>query len=123
MRALALGGCLLASACAASLAERYETGNQALSSGKGLMYSVVIAPVLQEALNTCIPEGTDGSAKVLMILADIGANGLASNVVVRPDSPGSACVRERIEESRFHRPPLQDGQAQFPIGLRVEQGR
>lgn len=123
MRLLTVCACLLASACAPGLAERYEAGNQALSSGDGLMYSVVIAPVLQEALNTCIPEGTDGAAAILMILADIGENGLARNVVVQPDSAGSACVRARIEESRFHRPPLRAGQEQFPIGLRVEQGR
>lgn len=113
----------LVSACAPGLAERYEAGNRALSAGDGLMYSVVIAPVLQEALNTCIPEGTAGAAPVLMILADIGANGLAHGVVVRPESPGSDCVRERIEQSRFHKPPLGPGQASFPIGLRVESGR
>lgn len=122
MRALALAASLLAASCGAGLAERYEAGNQALSTGDGPMYSVIIAPVLQEALNTCIPEGTDGAAPVLMILADIGANGLARNVLVEPESPGADCVRERIEQSRFHRPPLAPGQATFPIGLRVEQG-
>ena len=87
------------------------------------MYSVIIAPVLQDALNTCIPKDTPGASKVLMVLADIGENGLATDVVVQPDSPGSDCVRERIEQSRFHRPPLAAGQASFPIGLRIEQGR
>ncbi len=121
-RGMSLAACLLVS-CTAGLAERYQAGNQALSTGDGPMYSVIIAPVLQDALNTCIPEGTPGAAPVLMILADIEANGMARNVEVRPDSPGADCVRQRMEQSRFHKPPLASGQATFPIGLRIDQGR
>lgn len=113
---------LLAASCVGGLAERYEAGNRALSTGDGPMYSVIIAPVLQEALNGCIPAGTAGASRVLMILADIEASGMARNVVVEPDSPGSHCVKERLGQSRFRAPPLQPGQSSFPIGLRIEQG-
>ena len=109
--------------CAANLAERYEKGNQALSTGDGPMYSVIIAPALQDALNTCIPKGTPGAAPVIMVLADISAEGAARNVVVQPDSAGTNCVSEKISQAHFHKPPLEAGQESFPIGLRIEQGR
>ena len=86
------------------------------------MYSVIIAPVLQIALNTCIPKGTRGAARVIMVLADISPEGAARNVVVQPDSAGTDCVIEKISRARFRKPPLEPGQESFPIGLRIEQG-
>lgn len=118
MRALPLAVALLVGC--ASHADRYEAGNKALSEGDGLMYSVVIAPVLQEALNDCIPSGTEGAAPMLMVLADVLPDGAPTNVVVEPDSKGSGCLKERIEASRFFKPPLEPGQESFPIGVRIE---
>ncbi len=111
---------LLASACGPSLATRYETGNQALSNGDGAMYFIVISPRLQAALNDCIPPGTPGASPMLMVVADVDADGNAPNLRVEPDSPGSDCVRRRLTGKPLPKPPLQPGATTFPIGLRID---
>jgi len=107
-------------ACGPSLATRYEAGNRALSQGDGAMYFIVISPLLQRALNDCIPPGTPGASPMLVVVADVDADGNAPNLRVEPDSPGSACVRRRLTEKPLPRPPLEPGAATFPIGLRID---
>lgn len=111
---------LILAACGPSLATRYEAGNQALSHGDGAMYFVVISPRLQRALNDCIPPGTPAASPMLMVVADVDAEGNAPNLQVEPDSPGSACVRRRLTEQPLPRPPLKPGTKSFPIGLRID---
>lgn len=120
MRLLCLTCVLALAACSAGLAERYETGNRALSAGDGAMYFVVISPVLQSALNGCIPKGTPGASPVLVVVADVAADGTAANLDVEPDSPGTGCLRRRLTEKPLPRPPLKPGADSFPIGLRIE---
>lgn len=110
----------LLTACGPGLAARYAAGNQALSSGDGPMYFVVIAPALQRALNHCIPPGTTGASPVLVIVADIDAAGSAANIDVEPDSPGSACLQRELRAAQLPRPPLAPGATSFPIGLRID---
>jgi hypothetical protein len=109
-----------AAACGPSLATRYAAGNRALSTPDGAVYFVVIAPILQAALNTCIPAGTRDASPVLVLVADVDASGAARNVRVEPDSPGTACVRRRLTERALPRPPLAAGADAFPIGLRID---
>ena len=111
---------LLLAACGPSLATRYEAGNMALSHGDGAMYFVVISPVLQRALNDCIPAGTPGASKMLVVVADIDALGNAPNLEVQPDSPGSECLRRYLTSKPFPRPPLKPGATTCPIGLRID---
>jgi hypothetical protein len=120
MRLAALLLSLLACACGASLAERYETGNRALSAGDGAMYFVVISPRLQRALDDCIPRGTPGASPVIVLVADVDAAGVATNVDVEPDSPGTACLAQRLAAQPLPPPPLAAGATTFPIGLRIE---
>ena len=110
---------LLAS-CGPSLATRYEEGNRALSAGDGAMYFVVISPILQQALNTCIPAGTQGASPVLVLVADVDASGVATHLDVEPDSPGTDCVRLHLTEKPLPKPPLAPGARSFPIGLRID---
>jgi len=107
-------------ACGAGLAERYETGNRALSHGDGAMYFVVISPILQAALNTCIPRGTPGASPVLVLVADIEPSGRAANLDIEPDSPGTDCVQRQLTERPLPKPPLAPGAVSFPIGLRID---
>ena len=107
-------------ACGPSLATRYEAGNQALSHDDGAMYFVVISPVLQRALNDCIPPGTPGASPMLVVVADIDALGNAANLEVQPNSPGSECVRRYLTGKPFPKPPLKPGATTFPIGLRID---
>jgi len=107
-------------ACGAGLAERYETGNRALSHGDGAMYFVVISPILQAALNTCIPPGTPGASPMLVLVADVDAAGNARNLDLEPDSPGTDCVRQHLTEKPLPKPPLAGGASTFPIGLRID---
>jgi hypothetical protein len=111
---------LLACACGAGLAERYEAGNRALSAGDGAMYFVVISPRLQRALDDCIPRGTPGASPVIVLVADVDAAGDATNVDIEPDSPGTDCLARRLTEKPLPRPPLAAGATTFPIGLRIE---
>ena len=111
---------LALAACGAGLAERYEAGNRALSVGDGAMYFVVISPILQRALNTCIPPGTPGASPMLVLVADVEADGTARNLKVEPDSPGTDCVRRTLTEKPLPRPPLAAGASAFPIGLRID---
>jgi hypothetical protein len=111
---------LALAACGPSLATRYDVGNQALSHGDGAMYFVVISPRLRDALNGCIPPGTPGVSPVLMVVADVDAEGNAPNLRVEPDSPGSDCVRQRLTEKPLPRPPLKPGAKTFPVGLRID---
>lgn len=111
---------LLAAGCGAGLAERYETGNRALSAGDGAMYFVVISPRLQAALNECIPPGTPGVSPMLVLVADVDADGIARNLDVEPDSPGTDCVRQLLLERPLPEPPLAAGASTFPIGLRID---
>ncbi|MGH8480907.1 MAG: hypothetical protein ACRES8_00420 [Nevskiaceae bacterium] len=120
MRRLCCLPVLLASACGPSLATRYETGNRALSAGDGAMYFVVLSPLLQRALNDCIPAGTPGASPVLVLVADVDAAGVAWNLDVEPDSPGTDCLERRLTEKPLPRPPLAAGATRFPIGLRIE---
>lgn len=110
----------LAAACGPSLATRYEVGNQALSAGAGAMYFVLISPRLQLALNECIPRGTPGASPMLVLVADVDAAGIATNLDIEPDSPGTDCVAQRLIERPLPKPPLRAGAATFPIGLRIE---
>ena len=119
-RALVVALALALGACGPSLATRYENGNRALSHGDGAMYFVVISPRLQAALNECIPSGTPGASPMLMVVADVDADGNAPNLQVEPDSPGSDCVRRRLTEKPLPRPPLKPGAKTFPVGLRVD---
>ncbi|MGH8442825.1 MAG: hypothetical protein ACRETF_08005 [Nevskiaceae bacterium] len=111
---------LVLAACGPSLATRYETGNQALSQGDGAMYFVVISPILRDALNACIPQGTPGASPTLVVVADVDADGHARNLEVRPRSPGSDCLREHLASRPLPRPPLAPAAATFPIGLRID---
>jgi hypothetical protein len=120
-RAAALLAPLLAlAACGPTLATRYETGNDALSGADGAMYFLMISPRLQRALNECIPAGTPGASPVLVIVADVAADGSAHNLDVEPDSPGTDCLARRLTEHPLPRPPLAPGATSFPIGLRVD---
>lgn len=107
-------------ACGAGLAERYEAGNRALSVGDGAMYFVVISPILMRVLNTCIPPGTPGASPMLVLVADVDADGNARNLKVEPDSPGSDCVQRQLTEKPLPKPPLAAGASTFPIGLRID---
>ena len=111
---------LLASACGPSFATRYGTGNQNLSTSEGAVYFVVLSPVLQGALNECIPPGTAGASKVLVVVADIEASGAARDVDIEPDGVGTDCVQQRLAATRFHKPPLAPGATLYPIGLRID---
>jgi hypothetical protein len=117
---LALCFALTLAACGPSLATRYAAGNQALSTGDGPMYFVVIAPMLQQTLNRCVPPGLAGASPMLLVVADVDASGRALNADVEPDSPGSDCVRDALREATLPRPPLAPGAATFPIGLRID---
>ena len=119
-RALVAALALALGSCGPSLATRYEAGNQALSHGDGAMYFVVISPVLQRALNDCIPPGTPGASPMLVVVADIDALGNAPNLEVHPDSPGSECVRRYLSGKPLPKPPLKPGMTTFPIGLRID---
>ena len=111
---------LLASACGPGLATRYETGNRALSGTDGAMYFLMISPALQRALNECIPAGTAEASPVLVLVADVDAAGVVSNLDVEPDSPGTDCLQRRLTEKPWPRPPLAAGATSFPIGLRID---
>jgi hypothetical protein len=111
---------LSVAACGAGLAERYDVGNRALSAGDGAMYFVVISPRLQAALNECIPAGTPGASPMLVLVADVDAEGIARNLDLEPDSPGTDCVHRMLTERPLPRPPLAAGASTFPIGLRIE---
>ena len=117
---VALSLAMTLSACGPSLATRYEQGNRALSWGDGAMYFVVISPVLQAALNRCIPQGTQGASPVLVLVADVDAGGVAHDLDVEPDSPGTECLAQRLTADPLPKPPLQEGAKTFPIGLRIE---
>jgi hypothetical protein len=111
---------LAISACGPSLGMRYEAGNRALSVGDGAMYFVVISPVLQAALNECIPPGTQGASPMLVLVADVDASGTAHDLELEPDSAGTDCVQRRLIEKPLPRPPLAPGASSFPIGLRID---
>lgn len=111
---------LLAAGCGASLAERYEAGNRALSAGDGALYFVVISPRLQRALNDCIPVGTPGASPVIVVVADVDAAGVVANLDIEPDSPGTGCLARRLTGGPLPRPPLAAGATSFPIGLKIE---
>jgi hypothetical protein len=107
-------------ACGPSLATRYEEGNRALSWGEGAMYFVVISPVLQAALNECIPAGTANASPVLVLVADVDAHGMAQGLDVEPESAGTDCLAQRLRDKPLPKPPLAEGKTSFPIGLRIE---
>jgi hypothetical protein len=118
-----LGLIALAALCTvscASLAERYEKGNKALSTPDGLAYTVWIAPVLRSALNACIPVGTPSPSPRLVLVADILASGKATNVNVEPPSPGADCIADQVEETPLRPPPLPAGEGSYPIGIRID---
>ena len=118
-----LGAALLAltlPACGPTFATRYATGNAALSTGEGPVYFVVIAPLLQQALNRCIPMGTPGASPTLVVVADVDGAGRAQNLDIEPDSPGTDCVAQALLAGPLPRPPLAAGETSFPIGLKIE---
>jgi len=119
-RLLAAAAALTITACSPTLATRYAAGNAALSTGEGPVYFVVIAPLLQQALNRCIPMGTPGASPTLVVVADIDAAGRAHDLDIEPDSPGTDCVAEALVAKPLPRPPLAAGQESFPIGLKIE---
>lgn len=106
--------------CATGLATRFEKGSQALSTGEGAAYFVRMGPILQDALNTCIPFSLPPPAKMIMVLADITKAGTASDVVVEPASEGTLCVADQLSKARFPPPPIVAGEEMFPIGIRVD---
>ena len=116
----ALALTLTLTACGPTLATRYAAGNAALSTGEGPVYFVVIAPLLQQALNRCIPMGTPGASPTLVVVADVDAAGRAQDLDIEPDSPGTDCVARALLEKPLPKPPLAPGQASFPIGLKIE---
>jgi hypothetical protein len=120
MRTATLLLCLAANACGPGLAARYETGNRALSTGDGALYFLRISPALQRALNDCIPSGTPGASPVLVLVADVDADGVARNLVLEPQSPGTDCVAQRLTATPLPKPPLAPGAESFPVGLRIE---
>ena len=118
-RSLLLGAALLNVGCT-SLADRYATGNKALSEKDGPMYFVVISPRLQAALNECIPPGSKGASPLIVLVADVDAAGMAHDLDITPHSAGTDCVRERLTSKPLPRPPLAPGAERFPIGLKIE---
>lgn len=106
--------------CATSLAARFEQGSQALSTGEGAAYFVRIGPILQDALNMCIPSSLRPPSKMIMVLADITQAGTATKVVVEPSSEGTRCVADQFSKARFPPPPMQPGEEIFPLGIRVD---
>lgn len=84
------------------------------------MYFVVISPLLQQALNACIPAGTKGASPMLVIVADVDAAGTVSDLDIEPDSAGTDCVQQRLTQQLWPRPPLADGASRFPVGLRID---
>lgn len=112
--------CALAATGCASLADRYEKGNAALSTPFGVAYTVLLSPLLQSALNECIPKGAPAPSPLLVLVADIDAQGRASDVDVEPESDGADCLERRIGEATLPAPPLAPGERSYPIGLRVE---
>lgn len=112
--------CAALAACGPGLAARLAEGNRALSEGDGPAYFVVLGPVLHEALNRCIPPGTAGASPLLVVVADVGADGRATGVDVQPDSPGRDCLRRALAQAQLPKPPLAPGAASFPIGLRID---
>lgn len=111
---------LTLAACGPGLAARYAAGNRALSTDEGAVYFVVLGPVLQAALNDCIPPGTPGASPTLVIVADVAADGRADNLDVEPASPGTACVERRLRATPLPRPPEARAAGKFPIGLRID---
>jgi len=119
-RLLAASLAFTLTACGPTLPTRYAAGNAALSTGEGPVYFVVIAPLLQQALNRCIPMGTPGASPTLVVVADVDANGRAQDLDIEPDSPGTDCVAEALLARPLPRPPLTPGATSFPIGLKIE---
>jgi hypothetical protein len=111
---------LAVSACGPGLATRYEDGNRALSAGEGAMYFVVISPLLQQALNACIPAGTANASPMLVLVADVDRAGGVHDLDIEPDSAGTACVEERLMLKPWPKPPLAEGAKEFPVGLRID---
>lgn len=107
-------------ACGPDFATRYGAGNAALSSSEGAVYLVVISPILQNALNTCIPHGLKGASPVIVIVADVDATGSARNLDIEPDSPGTDCLAADLAGRALPKPPIAAGQQAFPIGLKIE---
>jgi len=117
--ALVLAAAGAAAACA-SLADRFERGSAALSTPFGIAYLVLMSPILQDALNACLPSGDPPPSPRIVIVADILESGKARAVDVRPRAAGTRCVAARFESAVFPRPPLAAGEESFPIGIRVD---
>ena len=115
---LLLAGCL--AGCLGGFTERYARGNAALSTDEGAVYLVVISPILQQALNHCIPEGTPGASRVIVLVADVNRDGYAEGIDVEPDSGGTACLEQQLYGRLLPKPPLRPGEDRFPVGLKIE---
>ena len=111
---LALCGCL------GAFTERYARGNAALSTNDGAVYLVVLSPVLQQVLNLCIPPGTPEAAPVLVLVANVNAEGYARDIAIKPDSAGTTCVERALRDRTLPKPPLKNAETLFPIGLKIE---
>lgn len=104
----------------ASFADRFERGNANLSTGDGAVYLVLLSPILQNALNSCIPSGKSGNSPVIVLVADIDARGEAHDIDVEPDSAGTDCLADALTGRMLPRPPLAAGELAYPIGLKIE---
>ncbi len=111
---------LCAISCVSNLASRFEKGSKALSTGEGAAYFVRVGPILQDALNTCIPSSLPPPSPMIMVLADITNAGVASDVVVEPSSDGTRCVADQLSKAHFPPPPVVAGEETFPLGIRVD---
>jgi hypothetical protein len=109
-------------ACGPTLAMRYEAGNRALSTNEGAMYFVVISPILQRALNDCIPAHEPSPSPTLVFVADIDPAGQPLRVDVEPPSKGTDCMERELGGATFPKPPLAPGEKSFPVGLRIDEG-
>ena len=117
---LAIAALLAPLAACTTLADRFERGSQALSTGDGAAYFVRIGPILQDALNICIPSSLKPPSPTIMVLADIDAVGAASDVVIEPESEGTRCIEDELGRARFPAPPLAAGATTFPLGIRID---
>jgi hypothetical protein len=112
--------CTALAACGPTLAARFAAGSAALATNEGAADLVVISPILQDALNTCIPPGTPGASKVLVVVADIDVSGIPQDLDVEPSSRGTTCLAQRLAARPLPKPPLAAGASTFPVGLKIE---
>lgn len=109
----------LFSSCSAPFADRFAAGSAAMNTPEGAAYLVIIGPRLQRALNACIPPGTTGASPTLVLVAEVEPSGQATRVDVEPDGPGTRCLTAELGGDPLPMPPLKEGQARLPLGLKI----